>query len=141
VLGAFEARAEDPLLAFMRHVDEQAKADMNRFHATVAAQFGVPEVEVRAVFGKTGSPADTFMVFQVGAMSHHGVDEVLPVYESHKGQGWGALAKQLGIKPGSPEFHALKNGDLHYGAEAGETGGKGKGKGHGHGHGKGGGPP
>jgi hypothetical protein len=43
------------------------------------------------------------------------------------------IAKELGIKPGSPEFHALKNGDLHFGADAesgkGEGNGKGRGKG------------
>ena len=35
-------------------------------------------------------------------------------YGAKKGQGWGAIAKDLGIKPGSAEFHALKNGDFGY---------------------------
>ncbi len=140
--GASVARAEDPLLAFMKHVDAQARADMEHFHATVAAQFGVPEVQVRAVLGKVHSPADAFMVFQVSHMSHQPIDRVMPVYESHKKQGWGAMAKELGIKPGSAEFHALKNGDLHYGPgdddhEHGHGHGKGDGNGHGHGHGHG----
>src|SRR5258706_6686229 len=126
---ALEARAGDPLQDFMRHVDAQAKSDMSRFHATVAAQFGVPEVQVRAVLGRVHDPGEAFMVFQVSQMSHQPLDRVLPVYESHKGKGWGAMAKELGIKPGSAEFHALKNGDLQYGP--GDGHGKGKDKGHG----------
>jgi hypothetical protein len=131
---ASEARAEDPLQAFLQHVDAQAKLDMGRFQATVAAQFGVAEVQVRAVLGKVHAPSDAFMVFQIGQMSHQPLERVMPVYESHKSKGWGAMAKELGIKPGSPEFHALKNGDLHYGDEGG---GHGKGHGHGQGHGNG----
>jgi hypothetical protein len=132
---ALEARAGDPLAAFLHDVNARARKDMQAFHATVAAQFGVPEVEVRAVFGRVKDPGDTFMVFQIGNMTRRPANEVLPVYESHKGKGWGAIAKELGIKPGSPEFHALKSGDLHYGAAD-----SGPGKSHGHGHGKGGGP-
>jgi hypothetical protein len=133
---AVTARAEDPMLAFMRHVDAQAKSDMKRFHETVAAQFGVPEVQVRAVVGKVHDPAQAFMIFQLSHMSHQPLERVMPVYEAHKSKGWGAMAKELGIKPGSPEFHALKNGQLHYGPPDDGEGPKG----HGHGHGKGGGP-
>ena len=53
-------------------------------------------------------------------------------YQAHKGKGWGVIAKELGIKPGSREFHALKNGDLVYGGGPSEGGSKGKGKGKGH---------
>jgi hypothetical protein len=46
-------------------------------------------------------------------------------YQVHKGKGWGVIAKNLGIKPGSKEFHALKKGDL--GGDDVDVG-KGKGK-------------
>jgi hypothetical protein len=36
--------------------------------------------------------------------------DVVQRYERNPGQGWGNLARQMGIKPGSREFHALKNG-------------------------------
>ena len=39
-------------------------------------------------------------------------------YKSDKGKGWGVLAKSLGIKPGSQEFHALKSGDDLYGIKS-----------------------
>jgi len=47
----------------------------------------------------------------------------------------GALAKSLGIKPGSKEFHALKNGNDFY-DDKGKDKGKSKDKGQGKGKGK-----
>ena len=38
------------------------------------------------------------------------VDVVVNEYNANKGQGWGVIAKQLDIKPGSKKFHALKKG-------------------------------
>ena len=38
--------------------------------------------------------------------------DVVQRYERNPGIGWGNLAKQMGIKPGSREFHALKNGAI-----------------------------
>jgi len=34
----------------------------------------------------------------------------MDLYQGRKGNGWGVLAKQLGIKPGSDAFKALKAG-------------------------------
>jgi hypothetical protein len=61
-------------------------------------------------------------------------ETVLHVYQANRGKGWGVIAKSLGIKPGSREFHALKRGDFYLsggpGAGPGQGQGKGKGKGH-----------
>jgi hypothetical protein len=48
-------------------------------------------------------------------MSRHSTGYVLEKYKAGKGKGWGNLAKTLGIKPGSREFHALKRGQNLYG--------------------------
>ena len=44
-------------------------------------------------------------------LSHRSWDEVLREYKENKGKGWGVIAKNLGIKPGSREFHELKDDD------------------------------
>jgi hypothetical protein len=77
------------------------------------------------------------MIFQLGQMSGKQPERVVDVYNSGKSKGWGALAKELGIKPGSAEFHALKRGDLVFdgkpvGTQSSQGSGKGKGKGKGH---------
>jgi hypothetical protein len=70
------------------------------------------------------------MVLRLAEMSRQPADHVIAQYRSGKGQGWGALAKSLGIKPGSQEFHALKRGhDLHGNGDSSTGKGRGKGKG------------
>jgi hypothetical protein len=128
-----QAIAGGSLDAFLSNVNVQARADLPGFSATVSAQFGVPVPQVQAVLARVDTPADAFMVFQLGQMAHKQPEAVLQTYRTHKGKGWGVIAKQLGIKPGSKEFHALKNGNLVYGAAPADGPSKGKGKGKGKG--------
>jgi hypothetical protein len=121
---------------FLRSVNVQARADMDGFAVKVSAQFGVPAARVQAVLQTVESPADAFMVFQLGQMASKPPETVLQTYSAKKGQGWGVMAKELGIKPGSKEFHALKSGDLVFGESRAEAAGKSKEKGKGKGKGK-----
>ncbi len=133
VLFSGHAAAAGGLDGFLGSLNVQARADLPGFSARVGAQFGVPQAQVMATIGAVSTPADAFMVYQLGQMTHLPPAQVVQVYQGNRGKGWGVIAKQLGIKPGSPEFHALKRGDF---ALTGTPGG-GKGKGHGKGKGKG----
>lgn len=132
VFLALPAMAGEGLDGFLNHLNVQARGDMNGFSAKVAMQFGVPEARVRVVLGSVREPADAFMVFQLGQMAQCPQERVMEVYKTRRGQGWGVMAKELGIKPGSPEFHALKRGDLRFDGKP-QEGKPGKGKGHGKG--------
>jgi hypothetical protein len=138
ILATFATAAHASLDSFLDNLNVQARADMNGFTARLSTQFGVPGAQVSAVIGTVREPADAFMVFQLGQMAHQPTDQVVKVYRKKRGKGWGVVAKELGIKPGSAEFHALKRGDFALTGEAGPTGGpgKGKGKGKGKGHNK-----
>lgn len=127
---------------FLANVNVQAQANLPAFSVRLSTQFGVPVPRVQAIIQAVPQPADAFMILQLGQMSGREPDRVLAVYGPNKKKGWGAIAKDLGIKPGSAEFHALKNGDLHFtGQPSGSGGGHGgkgdKGGGHGGGKGKG----
>lgn len=133
LIAAFASVAYADLNSFLKSVNVQAQADMKNFSVKLSAQFGVPAVQVDAIVKRVAEPADAFMVLQLGLMAHKQPEVVLQTYERRRGKGWGELAKELGIKPGSPEFHALKRGDLSFtGQPGGGTRGKGKGKGKGH---------
>ena len=134
-LAAFAGGLEN----FLANVNIQARADMPGFAAKISTQFGVPVPEVQAVIRTVHEPADAFMIFQLGQMSGQQPDRVMSVYGPNRKKGWGAIAKSLGIKPGSAEFHALKKGNLAFtGQPAGTDSppGKSRGKGHGKGHNK-----
>ena len=82
------------------------------------------------------APAAALLVWQLGQRARRPPEAVRGVYRNHAGKGWGASAQELGIKPGSAEFHALKRGDLRFGAPPASHGDDDQ-PGHGHGHGKG----
>jgi len=128
----FASVAYADLDGFLRRVNEQAKADMAKFNVKLSAQFGIPVPRIDAIVKRVAAPADAFMVLQLGLMANKQPEAVMQTYERSRGKGWGELAKELGIKPGSPEFHALKRGDLSFTGEPGGGGGQGKGKGRGH---------
>jgi len=125
------------LESFLSSVDIQARADLPGFAMKVSTQFRVPVPQVEAVLGVVATPADAFMVFQLGHMAHRQPATVTQTYQRHRGKGWGVIAKELGIKPGSPEFHALKSGDLVFDGVPVESRGESKAKGKSKGKGKG----
>jgi hypothetical protein len=129
------AGAGGGLEGFLDNLNVEARADMHGYCVKLSTQFGVSLPQVQAVSQKVGAPADAFMCFQLGHMSRNPYDKVVQTYQTHRGQGWGAIAKSLGIKPGSPEFHALKNGDFVFDGQPQDTPGKTKGKGQGKGKG------
>jgi hypothetical protein len=95
----------------------KAEADPSGLRARLAARFKIGNAEIEAVLSNVEKPADAFMVFRLGEMSRQSTDSVVEKYKTGKGKGWGALAKSLGIKPGSREFHALKRGNNLYDAK------------------------
>ncbi len=114
---------------WMPDFNKRAEADPSGFRASLATRFHIGDAQISAVLSNVERPADAYMVFRLGEMSSRPPDYVLGQYKSGKGKGWGALAKSLGIKPGSKEFHALKRGsDLYDGDTKGKGKGKGKGK-------------
>ena len=108
----------------------QAEADPSGFRARLGARFQVGDIEIKAVLGNVENPADAYVLLRLGEMSKQPVGHVIEKYNAKKGKGWGVLAKSLGIKPGSKDFHALKQGhDLYVDKDRGKAKVKSKGKG------------
>ncbi|HEY6007782.1 MAG TPA: hypothetical protein VIU40_05615 [Geobacteraceae bacterium] len=124
--------------SFVGSLNVQANADLPGFKVKLSAQFGIPVPQVETVIARVQTPADAYMVLKVGQVAAKPQEVVLKEYQANKGKGWGVIAKSLGIKPGSAEFHALKRGDLAFTGEpaASVEKGPGKGKGRGRGHNK-----
>ncbi len=93
-----------------RELSIRAQADPSGFRAQLSTRFNIGDAQVKVVLGNVDSPADAYMVLRLGEMSSKPVDYVLNKYQSGKHKGWGVIAKSLDIKPGSKEFHALKQG-------------------------------
>lgn len=97
-----------------KNLNVSAKADPYGFRAQLSTRFNIGDAEIRIVLDNVDRPSDAYMIFRLGEMSSCSVDYVLSQYKAQKNKGWGPLAKSLGIKPGSREFHALKQGNDLY---------------------------
>ena len=107
----------------------KAEIDPSGIRARLATRFKIGIAEIEAVLSNVEKPSDAYMVFRLGEMSNHPLDRVIDSYKAERQRGWGALAKRLGIRPGSRDFHALKQGESLYGEnKKGKHKNKGKGK-------------
>ena len=115
---------------WIRDFNIQAEADPSGFRARLGARFQVGDIEINTILGNVEKPVDAYMLLRLGEMSGQPIDHVIEKYKTEKGKGWGVLAKSLGIKPGSKDFHALKQGqDLYVNKDRGKVKVKGKSKG------------
>ena len=86
-----------------------ARGNISAFVNEMSVAYGTPKSQIEAMVGKRRmDPADAYMALEVGKRTGRSLDDVLESYEKNKGKGWGAIAQEMGIKPGSKEFHALK---------------------------------
>ena len=56
------------------------------------------------------APGDVYYACAIAQIVGRSCRYVADEWQRDHGQGWGALAQRMGIKPGSAEFHRLKNG-------------------------------
>jgi hypothetical protein len=135
---SLQAKSGDVELdASLNDINIKAKADLTLFKKDLAVEFNVGEAKVdNLIVSLNMSPADAYMTFQVADMTKKPVDEVAKTYTANKTKGWGEIAKQMGIKPGSPEFHALKGKAKNKKDKGNKKKDEGDGEGHGKGKGK-----
>lgn len=113
-------------------IHNEAIKDIKTFHNNVVSTFNLVGSKVDAAL-KILAPGDVYMAAQLSASINKPFEEVVKTYEANKSKGWGAIAKEMGIKPGSPEFHAMKKSMKSKGGNGaskgnGNSGGAGNGK-------------
>ena len=96
--------------ASLEKIDNDAEKDFSNFSKEMGTTYNVPETKIKTMSESGMKAGDIYMVLETAKVSKKPVDEVEKVYKANKDKGWGAISKELGIKPGSPEFHALKKG-------------------------------
>ncbi|HLP10759.1 MAG TPA: hypothetical protein VK177_02445 [Flavobacteriales bacterium] len=137
VSASFQAKSGDTELdASLSNINAQAKLDLSVFKKDMSLSFGISNGKLDNLL-LTMQPADVYMSLQIGQLVKKPVETVVTCFEKNKSKGWGVIAKEMGIKPGSPEFHALKGKAKNKGnkkskidkGKAGNGNGNGKGKG------------
>ncbi|MCP3944323.1 MAG: hypothetical protein GY710_22990 [Desulfobacteraceae bacterium] len=93
---------------WIKNFNIEAKADPSDLKTRLEARFKMGTLKIQAVLDNAANPADAYILLRLGEMSDQPMDHIIAKYKAEKNKGWGALAKSLGIKPGSKDFHALK---------------------------------
>ncbi len=96
------------LEASLNELNASAQVDLGGFTAEITLQWGVSSTQVSAALTQGLAPAEVFVAAFLAQTSQKPLDTVVVAYKKDKKAGWGALAKTLGIKPGSTAFKALK---------------------------------
>ncbi len=77
--------------------------EMVRYH-------GAPRDLIEDLLARRWAPGDIYFACALARLAGRPCRDVADMWERDHGQGWGAIAKRMGIKPGSAEFHKLKRG-------------------------------
>jgi hypothetical protein len=87
-----------------------ASANIAGFKADMALSYDISEGEIESLMINADlEPADLFMTLELADLAGKTPDETAAIVQENKDKGWGVVAKQLGIKPGSKEFKNIKN--------------------------------
>ena len=111
--------------AQLSDMNRYERDDRNYFIDDVVNSFGAPRYVVNEyIVDRRWAPGDVYYGCALAYQLRVPCQNVLRDYDKNHGQGWGVIAKRMGIKPGSAAFHALKG-------KVGKSNGKFKTKGHG----------
>lgn len=93
----------------LQSITAEAKAEPSSFWSALSKLHGIPEPEIQSAREATGlQPADMYMASAIAHLTQKPIGTVAEAYSRDRDKGWGVIAKEMGIKPGSPEFHRLK---------------------------------
>lgn len=99
-------------------VDTQL-ADINRYGSQYRDPFidemvryhGAPrDLVTDLLVNRRWAPGDVYYACTIAQVIGRPCRYVVDEWAANHGQGWGVVARRLGVKPGSAEFHRLKNG-------------------------------
>lgn len=95
----------------LKDLNIRAQANVNNFVSTLGVKFDVSTDKIdHLMVNYNFTPADTYMTLRISEMTDKSIHDVAHAYKDNRSGGWGSVAKEMGIKLGSREFHQLKDG-------------------------------
>ncbi len=115
--------------ADLSNINLNAKLDFGAFKTNLNLTYNISEKKIDYLsISVKMEPAEIYLALELTKLSGKSIDDVVEIYKVHKEKGWGYIAKQVGIKPGSPEFHKLKENVKNKGSKGKGKSNKGKAK-------------
>jgi len=89
-------------------INTNANKDLPSFKTDLSVSFGVSVATIDNMFAIGMSAGDVYIGLEISNTTSKPVSDIITSYRKNKGKGWGVIAQEMGIKPGSDEFFALK---------------------------------
>jgi len=92
-------------------INDYGRQYRDPFIGEMTGYYGAPRsLVIELLDRRRWSPGDIYYACAIASVLNLPCRDVVREYDRNPGQGWGNIAKRMGIKPGSPQFHALKRG-------------------------------
>jgi hypothetical protein len=93
----------------LSNLNVEAGVHVDAFVSELSISYVIPKVQVEDLVYKMRMPfGDVFVSVWLASSMKKPLSVVAKEYDMNKDKGWGVMAKNLGIKPGSDAFHSLK---------------------------------
>jgi len=93
----------------LSNLNVEAGVYVDAFVSELSISYAIPKVQIEDLVYKMRMPfGDVFVSVWLASSMKKPLSVVVKEYEVNKDKGWGVMAKNLGIKPGSDAFHSLK---------------------------------
>ena len=93
----------------LSNLNVEAGVHVDAFVSELSISYAIPKVQIEDLVYKMRMPfGDVFVSVWLASSMKKPLSVVVKEYEVNKDKGWGVMAKNLGIKPGSDAFHSLK---------------------------------
>ena len=113
----------------LNKINADARLDFGTFKTNLALSYNISDIKIDYLSVSVKmEPAEVYLALELSKLSGRSIDQVVEIYEVNRNKGWGIIAKELGIKPGSPEFHTLKGNTKNKSAKGKSKNNKGKSK-------------
>ncbi|WP_242155927.1 hypothetical protein [Aestuariivivens sediminis] len=94
----------------LNSINTQARKNSHAFETDIKLSYDISDRQLNYMsLDLHMAPGEIFLSLEISRIVKVSLDEVLSIYRTKKSKGWGVIAKQFGIRPGSQEFHQLKN--------------------------------
>ena len=91
------------------YFNDYGRRDRDYFVDDIVGSYGAPRYLVNELLvDRRWDPGDVYYASALAYQLRRPLSDIVRERERNKGQGWGVIARRMGIKPGSADFHALK---------------------------------
>jgi hypothetical protein len=93
----------------LSNLNVEAGVQVNAFVSELSISYAIPKIQIEDLVYTMRMPfGDVFVSVWLASSMKKPLSAVVKEYEVNRDKGWGVMAKNLGIKPGSDAFHSLK---------------------------------